>query len=41
MQEFGTVMYCIIGASQVGSVVMTVKEGAHLNKVRSHCPCAT
>ena len=26
-------MYCIIGASQVGSIVMTVKEGAHLKKV--------
>jgi phosphatidylserine decarboxylase len=35
VQEFGTVMYCIIGASQVGSVVMSVKEGAHLKKVSS------
>lgn len=35
-KEFGTVMYCIIGASQVGSCNMIVKDCQSVQKVTLH-----
>lgn len=32
--SFGTVMFCIIGATEVGSINLTIKEGDHVTKVR-------
>lgn len=37
-EEFGSVVYVIIAAVQVGSIVMSVKEGQRVSKVRCRLP---
>ncbi|CAL8466165.1 g5701 [Coccomyxa elongata] len=35
---FGTVMFCIIGATEVGSINLTIKEGDHVTKGQNGFP---